>query len=151
MKENKKVVNATPVSTDGIEFKSKLEERIYKALKKRNINVQYEPQKIKIWDCDKLTVPYYDKRGGVFQRITVKPTCITYEPDFVFVYKGTCVFLEAKGFANDVFPYKAKLFRDWLEKKAIEFEPAKYCYAVVYSLKNLELLLSDLDNESKTV
>lgn len=148
---NKKILNATPVSTDGITFKSKLEERIYKALLKKGINVNYEPQKIKIWDCDKLTVPYYDKKGGVFQRITSKPVCITYTPDFTFVYKGTCVFLEAKGFSNDIFPYKAKLFREWLEKHSIQFAPAKYCYAVVYSIKNLETLLTDLDNGTETV
>lgn len=148
---NKKILNATPTTFEGIEFKSKLEERIYKALKKKGIDAQYEPQRIKIWDCDKLTVPYYDKRGGVFQRITNKPTCITYEPDFTFVYKGTCVFLEAKGFSNDIFPYKAKLFREWLEKHTIQFAPAKYCYAVVYSVKNLETLLTDLENGSDTV
>jgi hypothetical protein len=148
---NKKILNATPVSIDGIEFHSQLEERLYKYLKKRGIDVQYEPQHIKIWDCDKLTVPYYDKRGGVFQRITTKPVCITYTPDFTFVYKGVCVFLEAKGFANDVFSYKAKLFREWLEKHSIQFAPAKYCYAVVYSIKNLETLLTDLDNGTETV
>lgn len=148
---NKKILNATPVSVDGIAFKSKLEERIYKALLKKGINVNYEPQKIKIWDCDKLTVPYYNKKGGVFQRITSKPVCITYTPDFTFVYKGTCVFLEAKGFHNDVWPYKAKLFREWLEKRSIQLAPAKYCYAVVYSIKNLETLLTDLDNGTETV
>lgn len=149
--ENKKIINATQVSSNGISFNSKLEERLYRYLINRGIEVQYEPQKIKIWDCEKLSVPYYDKKGGVFQRITSKPTCITYTPDFIFVYKGTCVFLEAKGFSNDIFPYKAKLFREWLEKHSIQFAPAKYCYAVVYSIKNLELLLNDLDNESQTV
>lgn len=146
--ENKKIINATPTNYDGIEFRSKLEKSIYRALVARGIPVNFEPMKCKIWDREKFSVPYYDRIGKKpFGLVTSKPIAVHYTPDLVFVYKDTTVFLEIKGFKNDVFPYKAKLFRDWLELFKRQ-TGKKCCYAVVYAIKDVDTLLNLLDNES---
>ena len=150
MRENKKILNATTTHVANIEFKSQLEARLYKAMLSMGLDVDYEPQRCKIWDRQGFTVPYFDRVGKVFKRVTSKPIAVHYTPDFIFDYKGTKVFLEAKGFKNDVAPYKARLFRDWLENYTSE-NNVKAVYAVVYSIRDLQQLLKELDNESQTL
>lgn len=143
---NKKVKNATLSILYDIKFKSKLEKGIYKFLKEKNIDVKYEPLKCTIWDSGKFTVPYFNKIGRKgFMQVLSKPIAIHYTPDFIFKYNGYEIFLEAKGFTNDVFPYKAKLFRQWLEDYSKK-ENKRVCYAVVYSIKNVSSLLEYLNN-----
>lgn len=145
---NKKVLNAQPNVYNGIHFKSKLETRIYIDLVKKGLKPKYEVKRIKIWDRDSFSVPYFDKvkiKGKkTFQQVVSKPICVHYTPDFIIKYKGITVFLEAKGRKNDVAPYKIRMFRDWLE----DFSKTnkKVCYAVVYSLKDLNKLFNYLDN-----
>lgn len=145
MEENKKIKGATRVEVDGIEFRSKLEARVYTYLKSIGIIPQYEGLSIKIWDREQFTVPYYDRYGKVFQRIKRKPTSVRYTPDFIFDYGNYKVILEVKGFKNDVANYKIRMFRDWLEDAQISTGLPKYCYAVVYTIKDVKTLLSDLD------
>ena len=49
---------------------------------------------------------------------------ITYTPDFTFEYNDYFIIIEAKGYENDTFPIKKKMFRKILEayKKALYFE-----------------------------
>lgn len=142
--ENKKIKGATKTEVEGIEFRSKLEASIYKYLKSIDITPDYEPISVKIWDRDSFSVPYYDKVGKNFRRITEKPRVVKYTPDFVFNYGIYKVILEVKGFKNDVAPYKIRMFRDWLEGTQCLCS-AKYCYAVVYTIKDVKTLLADLD------
>lgn len=146
--ENKKIINATPTEYNGIKFRSKLEKSIYKALTDKGIQVEYEPIRCKIWDSNGFTVPYYDRIGKKpFGLVTSKPIAVHYTPDMVFEYKGIKVFLENKGFQNEVFPYKVRLFRDWLDNYSHE-TGIRCCYAVVYAVKDVNTLLNLLDNES---
>lgn len=149
MKENKKILNATTTRVADISFKSQLEARLYKAMQNMGLDVDYEPQRCKIWDRQSFSVPYFDRVGKVFKRVTSKPIAVHYTPDFIFDYKGIKVFLEAKGFKNDVAPYKARLFRDWLEEYTRE-NHVRAVYAVVYSIRDLQQLLKELDNEPQT-
>ena len=147
---NKKVKNATPTEYNGIKFKSILETRIYKYLLSKGIEPEYEKIKIKLWSRSKgeLSVPYYDRIGKIFKKVTSKPLSVTYTPDFIFKYNGYTVYLEVKGFKNDVVPYKIRLFRDWLEAQ----NNPKQCYAVVHTIKEVEFLLNDLnDSNEKSV
>lgn len=144
MGENRKIIGATEVEFNGIKFRSKKERDIYKYLLSINITPDYEPMSVKIWDRDKFSVPYYDRYGKKFMRITRKPTMVKYTPDFVFDYGIYKVILEVKGFKNDVAPYKIRMFRDWLEGTQC-MSTAKYCYAVVYTIKDVKTLLEDLD------
>ena len=49
-----------------------------------------------------------------------KSTVVRYTPDFIVTVGNPLgcekvVFIECKGFSNDVYPYKKKLFRDYLD------------------------------------
>lgn len=142
---NRKIKNATPTEYKDIKFRSLLECYIYKHLKSKGITPQYEAHRITLWQKakDSFTVPYYDRVGKTFKKVTTKPLPVTYTPDFTFQYKGWNVFLEVKGFKNDVVPYKIRLFREWLEGH--KFELGNPCFAVVKSVKELELFLKDLE------
>lgn len=144
--ENKKIKNATECSENGIVFRSKQERAIYRYLLSVGITPKYEAEKFIIWDRDKFSVPYYDRYGKTFKRITRKPTSVHYTPDFIFYVGDTKVILEVKGFKNDAVPYKIRLFRDVLENIS-NTTNEKLCYAVVYTIKDLKFLLSDLQNQ----
>lgn len=139
--QNKKIKNATAKTYNGINFRSSLEVRLYKYLLSKNIDTEYEPETIIIWEGKHFSVPFYSTIGRNFKKITTKTRAIHYTPDFIIYYNGYKIYLEAKGFTNDVFPYKAKLFRSWLETQPKEL---KLCFAVVHSIKELEFVLKDL-------
>lgn len=143
--ENRKIRNATKCSADGIEFKSKTERSVYLYLKSINIIPKYEMIRFPIWNRKQFLVPYYDRYGNTFMKITRKPTVVHYTPDFIFTVNNTVVYLEVKGFKNDVTPYKIRLFREYLEELS-KITDNKLCYAVVYSLRDLKTLLNDLQN-----
>ena len=147
MQNNKKIRNATVCQEDGIIFRSKQERAIYKYLLSIGIIPKYEAERFTIWDRDKFSVPYYDRFGKTFMRINRKPTTVHYTPDFIFNIGDTKVILEVKGFKNEAVPYKIRLFRDYLEKKSDETKES-YCYAIVYSIKDLKIVLNDLQNIS---
>lgn len=101
---NKKVKNATPLEYDGIDFKSKLEMYCYKLLKENNIPVEYETVKFQILD------PF------VYNNEKVRGMIFT--PDFV----GDNFVVECKGFMNDAFPLRWKLFKYHLSKNQLRYE-----------------------------
>lgn len=93
---NKKVRNATKTVIDGIAFKSKLEAYCYEQLAKAGIKAEYESQRFTLLHSFK------------FKGETVR--AMTYTPDFV----GEEFIIECKGFANDSFPLRWKLFKYYL-------------------------------------
>lgn len=116
--ENAKVINATPCSYNGIDFKSKLEMNIYKAIESEGYNPLYEPITFTIWNGFKPRIPFY-KKNKSSRKMALENTKIrdiTYTPDIIF-YAGTrMILVEVKpDYENDVFPYKKKLFRRFLE------------------------------------
>ena len=129
MPENKKIINAEARTYDGINFKSHLEVMVYKTLKELGFNPQYEPTTYTIFEGFATTVPFLTKntlkrknfRYEVLSPFTVvvrKPIpSITYTPDFYFEYGGKKIIVEAKGVPNDVYPYKLKMFRKYLEEQ----------------------------------
>jgi len=146
---NKKIKNATAVVADNIDFKSKLEGRVYQILSSLGYEVHYEPFTFVLWEGFKPTIPFYDqevvhKRPTGNIKLNLKKIIdIKYTPDFVFeAYNpqnktyATC-FIEAKGLENDVFYIKKKLFRHYLEK----IQPStcsKLLYFEVHTLKQLK-------------
>lgn len=120
---NNKVRNATPLIYDNIEFKSKLEVYCYQKLKESNIQAEYEG---KIF----VLVPAF-----TFNKEKVRK--MTFTPDFV----GETFVIECKGFRNDVFPLKWKLFKYYLYKNRIRYSlylprNRKDVDAVIIELKN---------------
>lgn len=113
--ENKKIKNASEVTSSGIKFKSHLEHMIYKVLRENNIDPEYESRTFEFVPKLRPTVPFFNRISKVFG-LDMKPIRpITYTPDFIFEYNGILVIIEAKGFENDVFYVKKNLFRRYLE------------------------------------
>ena len=120
--KNKKVKNATPLSYDGIDFKSRLEAVVYKTFKDAGFNIQYEPCKYVLWRGFKPTIPFYNrKKKTKHSNVTglkldnKKLLDTTYTPDFQFKHKGHLIIIESKGLETEVFLIKKKLFRQYLE------------------------------------
>jgi predicted nuclease of restriction endonuclease-like RecB superfamily len=125
--ENKKIKGATECSYDNIDFRSKLEVTCYKILKDSGLNPLYEEKKYPIFEGFVPQVPFYVK--NTFKRknrniqIVSKSTAKDsrkilswdYTPDFYFEHNAYKVFVEVKGFYNDIARYKSKLFRWKLE------------------------------------
>ena len=131
MKQKKKtkskglVKNATPNTFDGIKFRSKLETYTYKKLKEAKIYAEYEKHKIEL-------LPAFTFHGS-------RVRAITYLPDFV----GENFIIECKGFPNDAFPLKEKLFKYLL----LSISP-DIVYYVVHTQKQVDELIEKLKNEN---
>lgn len=145
MSENKKIKNASPLEYEGISFKSKLEKMAYQTLREHGLPVEYEPQKFIIWEGFKPTVPFYNKdlKTRMLKLDIKKIIDISYTPDFIVRYNGYMVILELKGFENNVYPLKKKIFRKWLETnipKSIYFEifTKKQLLQAIDIIKNLK-------------
>jgi hypothetical protein len=99
---NQKVRNATKVTIDGIEFKSKLEAYTYNKLKDAGIKAGYETNRYTL--LEKFT--YKDENIRA----------MTYKPDFV----GDGFIIECKGMITDTFPLRWKLFKWYLTRNDIQ-------------------------------
>jgi len=121
---NKKVKNATPLTVDGIAFKSKLEVYCYKLLKEHRINAEYENVKFQLLQ----SFVYNDEkiRGMVFT------------PDFV----GEDFVIECKGFMNDAFPLRWKLFKHHLHTNKLRYE-----LYLPRNKKDVELVIKEIMNK----
>ena len=143
---NHKVKNATPLEYNNIQFKSRLEVMIYKTLLQEEFNVKYEPTKYIIWEGFKPNVSFYnkDKKTRMLKLDNKRLIDITYTPDFVFEYKNTTVIIEAKGFENDTFPIKKKLFRKWLENQ--NSQGNKYIFFEIFTKRQLMQAIDIIKN-----
>ena len=133
MVTNKKIRNAVTCKTNDITFKSQLEKSVYNTLQQSGFNPQYEPETHILWDGFTPITPFYDKesdtqykkrvnsgnknKSKILVLKTGKITGIRYTPDFYFKYKKLDVYIETKGFENDVFYIKKKMFRYFLDQK----------------------------------
>lgn len=109
---NKKIINATPTEFGGIQFKSKSEKMMYKCLIDNGFNPLYEYKTFILMKGFKPSNTYF--YNGECDNTKLRD--ITYTPDFYIEYKGYIVLIEVKGFTNDVFPVKKKLFRAYMEE-----------------------------------
>lgn len=148
---NKKVKNASKAEFLGIEFKSSTEKRFYEYLLNEGFNPQYEPITFTLWEGFIPKIPFYTeetKRQKIrrdpdnktrFSLILNKSKVIgiKYTPDFYFKYKSLNVYIEAKGFENDVFYLKKKLFRKYLDDR-FSINGQKSIYLEVYTLNQLK-------------
>ena len=116
-----KVKNATPNEYDGIKFRSKLETYTYKKLKEANIYSEYEQHRYEL-------LPAFTFQGN-------KVRAITYLPDFV----GENFIIECKGFPNEAWPLREKLFKYYLRD-------TKYKFYIVHTQKEIDKLISELKN-----
>lgn len=143
--ENKKIINASPLEYDGISFKSKLEKMAYQTLKEQGFPVLYEPRKFIIWEGFRPNVPFYNKDAGtrMLKMDSKKVIDISYTPDLMFEYNNHLIIIEMKGFENNTYPLKKKIFRKWLESNypnSIYFEifTKKQLLQAIDIIKNLD-------------
>lgn len=125
-KPNVKIKNATQVEYDGIKFRSKLEAKTYQRLKEEGFNFEYEVE----------TYTIIEK----FEYMGEKVRPITFTPDFID--KDRRIILEVKGFANESYPLRAKLFKRYLTINRLDFE-----FHTVRTIKDLELFIEYLKNK----
>lgn len=145
MSANKKVVNTKQEKVGEIQFKSRLEAMMYKILIESGFKPLYEPKKFVIMEGFSPTVLFYDRnKSKQLINNSKKVMDITYTPDFIFQYNNINYIVEAKGFENDVFPVKKKLFRKWLEEHQEDY-PSIYCE--VYTKKQLLEIIKKIKNE----
>ena len=116
---NKKVRNAVSKVYKGIKFRSKLELFTYKKLEEAGIKSLYEERKFVLMEgfrFEQDSIEPSNKRAtkGEYINHADKVRDITYTPDFVDP-NGKWI-IEVKGFANDVFPLKWKLFKKHLQQ-----------------------------------
>lgn len=121
MQQNKKVRNATKIEVDGITFKSKLEAYTYKKLKEAKINAEYEQHRYEL-------LPAFTFGGKKYRPMT-------YLPDFV----GDNFVIECKGYPNEAWPLREKLFRYYLCSNNIGVN-----FYIVHNQKEVDELIKKL-------
>ena len=119
-----KVKNVKKQIYDGIEFQSKLELHCYKALEAAEIPVEYEETTFTIFPATVYPQACYEGTTKKLYNKGSKIRPITYTPDFVDP-NGKWV-IETKGYANESFPLRWKLFKKHLKdnnKQYVLFMP----------------------------
>jgi hypothetical protein len=124
---------------------------IYKILLQEGFDVKYEPVTFTLWQGFHPEIPYYvkNKKTRELALDNKKLIDIKYTPDFIFYYNGIRVIIEAKGFQNDVFYIKKKLFRAYLEE---DFSNVKIqsLYFEIYTKKELMQAIEIIKDYVKT-
>ena len=120
-KKQKTNRNGTKIEYNGIKFRSKLEAYCYKKLKEANIYAEYEQHRYTLLPSFK------------FDNKTIR--AITYLPDFV----GKNFVIECKGYANESFPLREKLFKYYLTKNEPHMQ-----YFLVKTQKQIDALIDKL-------
>lgn len=152
--ENKKIKGAQEVTIGDIHFKSKLEGKVYQALLASGIKAEYEPTTISLWKGHIPRTPFYTKdnskniKRGVFRHLILKKNKlvdIKYTPDFYFRYGDLDVWMEIKGYENDVFYIKKKLFIDYLDNK-LHTSKQKSIYFEIFNISQLHEALEIIKN-----
>jgi hypothetical protein len=108
-------VRSKKVTFDGINFASGLEKYMYIALKKAKIKFEYEPRTYQLLDTFQFESSAIERqsngKGEFKDRGNKKILGIKYTPDF----EGDSWTVETKGRANESFPIRYKLFKNWIQ------------------------------------
>lgn len=151
--DNKKIKNATPKEYDGIQFKSITEVMVYKTLLQYGFKPEYESTTYRLFKGIKPSIPFYapDKQGNLKLNNT-KLIDITYTPDFVFKAPDakTVIIFEVKGFQNDTYPIKEKMFRTYLEEMSKFYDKPSMFFKVKTKkqcMEAIEIINNTFKNE----
>lgn len=124
-----KVKNVKSTVVDGIKFRSTAEGICYQLLKNNGFQCVYEPYHIQLLPpltpkSIKIYVPQKHRHKGVksvtFTQRIKDIEAITYTPDFVVEFDDCVVYIEVKGFPNDAYPLRYKLFMKYLNNAALQ-------------------------------
>ena len=112
-KRKKGKIQSKRTEVDGIKFRSKLEAFTYRKLKEAGIKQEYESEKYVLLEGFYYTSDAYQQSTtGYRNRGEEKVRAITYTPDFLCPKRDWII--ECKGYANDRFPLKWKMFKKLL-------------------------------------
>lgn len=115
---NKKVRNARKINFNNIQFQSKLELYCYKKLLDNGIEFEYEPQYFDLIPKIEYDASCFEsyKKGTkwLFGPKSKLIRGIKYKPDFVNLKDKWII--ECKGYPNEAFPLKWKLFKHYLKQ-----------------------------------
>lgn len=147
--KNVKVRNAVSLEWNGLTFKSKLELFTYQKLLEAGIkDFKYEEDKFQLlepFEFNGESIEGYDRtidknKVKCYDSVSKTIRGITYLPDFTCINEDkTGWILECKGYPNDAFPLKWKMFKDHLNKNGynvILYKPSNQQTV----LKTIELL-----------
>lgn len=124
MSKNKKISNATELEFEGIKFRSKLEVYCYRRLKEEGLQFKYENYTYNLIPTFKYKFKLYEpyKKGSTWlfgeKNNIIKG--LSYTPDFVNDEQGWII--ECKGFPNDAFPLRWKLFKYLLTQLNVNYD-----------------------------
>lgn len=99
---------------DGVTFASGLEKYMYIALLKAKIDFDYEGETFELVPSFIFNNESFERqsngKGDFINRGNKKVLNLKYTPDFI----GADFIIETKGRANDSFPLRWKLFKEWM-------------------------------------
>jgi len=144
-KKGKQITRSNKVKEDGIEFASKLELYMYRALKKAKIKNMYEGKTFTIINSCNFPMSSYEKTKSqktLHDKGNKKLLGIRYTPDFIDVQDPPRFIIETKGNPNESFPIRWKLFKMHLVREGIQtnlFMPRnqKDCDKAIEILKSI--------------
>ena len=114
---NRNKIKAKSKEVDGIKFRSLLEAFCYRKLKEAGISCDYEKHKYVLLEGFHYPNQCWEDNGktGYKDKQSHKVRDITYTPDFVDPHQPKPRWIiECKGYANERFPLKWKMFRQKL-------------------------------------
>ncbi len=103
----------------GIQFQSLLEKHMYKALDDEGIKVDYEKHTFTVFPGMVYPQACYEGTKAKLCNKGSKIRPITYTPDFVDP-NGKWI-IETKGYANESFPLRWKLFKKHLKENSLTY------------------------------
>lgn len=114
----KKIANASSSEYKGTRYRSKLEASCARLLEGSGMEWGYEVTRQVVWKGFKLdrVRAYKHAKGKGMTPMKPRQADITYTPDFTVRIPGGLAFIEAKGFPNDRYPMKRKMFLERLEE-----------------------------------
>lgn len=146
--ENKKIKNAQTKVYNNIQFKSLLEVNCYKELLSSGItNVEYESHTYLLKESinikSNIILYTFDKNNNI-KKFSTNVRKIEYTPDFILIDDLYTIIIECKGYMNDIYPLKRKLFFNTLNK----LDKTIYFFEVnnLYQIKNMVEVIKQIIN-----
>jgi|TARA_R110000744_G_scaffold211555_1_gene330672 hypothetical protein len=118
-RKGKSMIKSKKASYNGIEFQSLLEKRMYQLLHEEEIPVEYEEHSFTVFDALVYPQACYEGTPKKLYNKGSKVRSITYTPDFVDP-NGKWI-IETKGYANESFPLRWKLFKRHLKENNLAY------------------------------
>ena len=149
---NRKIKNAEKYKYGDITFRSKLEKDAYILLsEEEDFMVEYEKVTYVLMEGFRPTTPFYrSTKSTPFRNDAKKVIEITYTPDFTVCYKNVFAIIEIKGFPNDVYPVKRKLFRRLLDVAVSkEDDTVDYMFFEIKTMRELRKAIQIIKDGEK--